>query len=82
MTTSQTLEPHVNTVVHALTRELRKLCETLERPSFEKLEAQLLRAANEAVRRTLERELQVRSDVLSEWVVVTACAIGGISRDW
>jgi hypothetical protein len=70
MTTSQTLEPHVNTVVHALTRELRKLCETLERPSFEKLEAQLLRAANEAVRRTLERELQVRSDVLSECVVV------------
>jgi hypothetical protein len=70
MTTSQTLEPHVNSVVEALTKELRRLCETLDRPSFEKLETQLLLVANEAVRRTLERELQSRSDELSEWVVV------------
>ena len=70
MTTSQALEPHVNSVVQGLTKELRRLCETLERPSFEKLEAQLLLVANEAVRRTLERELQSRSDELTEWVLV------------
>ena len=70
MTNTQNLEPHVNRIVEGLTKELRKLNETLERPSFEMLQSQMLAVTNEAVRRTLELVLQQRADEFPQFVSV------------
>jgi hypothetical protein len=70
MTNTQIFEPHVNRIIETLTNELRKLNDTLQRPSFESLQSQVLAVTNEAARRLFEQTLQRRSDEFPELVQV------------
>ena len=70
MKNSPEFAPHVNSVIESITKDLRRLSDTFDRPSFETLQTQVLAVLNEAARRVFEWTLQERSDEYPEYVRV------------